>query len=99
MTKNNRFGNVFQIIGFVFFATFSIIFLRIIWKDLLLITDSDISSEMMYANILINDKVLISQDWYFSTFVDFFNINKIFSLIFIFTSNWKIVHFAEITIY
>lgn len=86
----------FNNLGLLFLIIFFCYEMSIIYKNVFILSDSDISSNMIYGKLLLEKKSILLNDWYYSTFVDILNIDKVFSFFFLFSNNWKIVHFAEI---
>lgn len=84
--------NKFDFIGYVLLLVFFCVMAIYLYNNMQLLTDSDQSSNLIYAKLLLQEKSLVSKNWYFSTYVDILNMDKIQAFFFLFTDNWKMVH-------
>lgn len=84
--------NKFDLIGYIVLFVFMACILSYLSINIEYITDSDQSSNLIYAKELIKNKTLLPTTWYFSTYVDIFNIDKIQALLFLFLDDWMLVH-------
>ena len=55
------------------------------------LTDSDISSEMLLAEILNGEHALVSKNWYYSTELRVLNIQLLYSFFFHLFGDWTMV--------
>lgn len=82
----------FNSLGIVVFSLFFISIFLYLSLNIEYITDSDQSSNLIYAKELIANRTLLPTTWYFSTYVDLLNIDKIQALLFLIFDNWELVH-------
>lgn len=86
--KNNRFEKW----GLILFIIFFILIFGFLSFNIQYITDSDQSSNLIYAKEIIANRTLLPTNWYFSTYVDLLNVDKIQALLFLLIDNWMVVH-------
>ena len=83
---------MFNYAGYAILVVYSIFLFYRIYCVTDLLTDADISSNMLYGKLLLDNKSLLLNNWYYSTFVDLINIDKAYGFFFIFTDDWQLVH-------
>lgn len=88
----NKYVRVFLWVFLVGAFCFLTVFM---WKRGDMLTDSDITSEMLLAQVASEENVLISPNWYYSTELRVLNIQLIYSLFFHFFSDWTLVRTAS----
>lgn len=93
---NKKKRITFESMGLICLSILFFYEMFLIYKNVFVLSDSDISSNIIYGKLLLENKSLILNNWYYSTFVDILNIDKIFELLFIFSNNWVLIHFFEV---
>lgn len=78
-------------IGTVMVLFFIISMFLFIYKNIQLLIDSDMSSELVLAKQLATEKKLITTNWYYSTEVRVLNTQIIFAPLFLIFTNWAVV--------
>jgi len=76
-----------------FFACLAALFAFMQWR-LEYVLDSDISSELVLANLLAGEKAILSANWYYSTELHVWFSQLIFAPLFAVFSNWHTVRMA-----
>ena len=87
-----------DLIGYICLALFFVYMNIEIYRHLELSLESDMSSELVLAKILAEEKSLITTSWFYSTEIRFLNTNLIFTPLFMLTENWRIVRMAGMMI-
>ena len=89
----------FDLLGYLLLLMFGIIYWIFLYNNLDYLTNSDQASNLIYAKMLLKEKSIFSTNWYFSTYVDLFNLDKLQAFWFLFFDSWKIVHlFTNISV-
>lgn len=94
----NFIKKYFDLIGYIALAIFFVVLNYNLYINMDLLVDSDMASEMIYAKLLLEEKTLISSNWYFSTTIETLNIPLVFAPLFLLTNNWHTVRIAGIII-
>ena len=92
------FGKHSDFIGYICLALFFVYMNLEISKYLEVSLESDMSSELVLAKILAEEKKIITTSWFYSTEIRFLNTNLIFAPLFMFISNWKTVRMVGMMI-
>lgn len=90
--KNKEyFINKLEIIGYTLLILFFIISNYFLMKNINLLIDSDMSNELIYSQLLSEEKSFLSKNWYYSTELRVLNTQLIFAPLFLFTNNFYYV--------
>lgn len=87
-----------DLIGYICLALFFVYMNLEISKYLEVSLESDMSSELVLAKILAEEKRIITTSWFYSTEIRFLNTNLIFAPLFMFIKNWKTVRMVGMMI-
>lgn len=95
-TKPGSDGNKYARIFLWIFLTAAFCFLAVfMWERGDMLTDSDITSEMILAQVVSEEHALISPNWYYSTELRVLNIQMIYSLFLHIFDDWTLVRTAS----
>lgn len=83
--------NNFDKIGYFVMAAYFIVFHVILYLRMDMIIDSDLSSEMVYAQLCANENALLTNSWFYSTELKVFSMNIVLTPLFKFLGNWKLI--------
>lgn len=95
---NSKKMKIYYGISYTIFACLFITFICFINQRIDYLLNSDISSEMILAEIVANSGQLLNHDWFYSTEIRLFYIQLIASPLFYLTSNWHIIRVITIVI-
>lgn len=87
-----------DLIGYILLFVFFVIMNIKMYKDMEYLIDSDMSSELVLANILAKEGRPITNSWFYSSEVRVFNTNLVFMPLFLITNNWHTVRILGIII-
>ena len=82
----------FDLVGYLLLIICGIVYWIFLYNNLYYLTDSDQASNLIYAKMLLEEKSVFSTNWYYSTYVDLFNLDKFQAFWFVFFDSWKKVH-------
>ena len=92
------FKNHSDQIGYVLLALLYVFIHIEIWNNLEASIQSDMSSELVLAKILAQQKRIITTDWYYSTELKVLHNTLIFAPLFYLTDNWHIIRMVSIAV-
>ena len=87
-----------DLIGYILLALLFVYIHVEIWNNLEASIQSDMSSELVLAKMLAEQKRIITTDWFYSTELKVLHNTLIFAPLFWITDNWHIVRMASIII-
>lgn len=61
------------------------------WRNVTDLLDSDMASDMIYANLLARERSFLSENWYYSTEIRIFTNHLSFAPLFLLTQDWFLV--------
>ena len=61
------------------------------WRNITDLLDSDMASDMIYANLLARERSFLSENWYYSTEIRIFTNHLSFAPLFLLTQDWFLV--------
>lgn len=89
--ERKNFDKVFQIIIFVGFVMMALMFAFYIVHFIDYMLDSDMSSELVLAELLSQKHRIVSTDWYYSTELRLLNTQLIFTPLFWILNDWHMI--------
>ena len=92
------YNRCFDVIGYVLLAIMFFYVHYLMYANMDYLLDSDMSSELILSKLLSEEKGILSTNWYYSTEIRVINTQLIFSFLFLFIKNWRIVRILGIVI-
>lgn len=80
-----------DVYGWIVLTVFFVVFNYFLMKNMDMLLDSDMSSELILAQIMSKEKTLLTDRWYYSTELRVFNTQYIFAPLFLLINNYHIV--------
>lgn len=87
-----------DLIGYIVLALFFVYVQVQIWNNLDASIESDMSSELVLAKMLAQQKKIITTDWFYSTELKVLHNTLIFAPLFLISDNWRFIRMASIVI-
>ena len=87
-----------DLIGYIVLALFFVYVQVQIWNNLDASIESDMSSELVLAKMLAQQKKIITTDWFYSTELKVLHNTLIFAPLFLISDNWHFIRMASIVI-
>lgn len=88
----------FDLIGYIALTIFFVVLNYNLYINMDLLIDSDMASEMLYSKLLVENKSLFLNNWYYSTAIETLDIPLVFAPLFLLTNNWHTVRIVGIII-
>lgn len=92
--KNRFFTKIYNNnskISFLLVVVFILSMFLFLYKNIYLMIDSDMSSELVLAKQLATEKKLVTTNWYYSTELRVLNTQLVFTPLFMIFDNWNLV--------
>lgn len=77
--------------GYIVLCLFSILFNYLLYTNIDLLLDSDMSSELVLAELMAKEKTFLPTSWYYSTELRLINTQLVFAPLFLITNNYHLV--------
>ena len=87
-----------DLIGYIVLGVFFIYLNLELYIRMEYLVESDMSSELVLARILAQEKKIFTTSWYYSTEIRILNYNLVFAPLFLLTDNWHIIRIVGIII-
>lgn len=87
-----------DLIGYIVLAVFFVCLQIDIWNNLEASIESDMSSELVLAKMLAQEKRIITPNWFYSTELKVLHNTLIFTPLFLISNNWHFIRMASIVI-